>query len=42
MELNLSSEATSCTITQEFVNILQNAKFNYLVHESPLLIPILS
>jgi hypothetical protein len=39
-ELSISWEATSCTVTQEFSNILLNQKNHYYVQKSPPLVPI--
>jgi hypothetical protein len=42
MELNPSSEVTSCVSTQEFPNILWNSNVHHRVHKIPPLISILS
>jgi hypothetical protein len=34
-------EANSCSVTQEISNILWNPKFNFRVHQSPLLFSVL-
>jgi hypothetical protein len=42
MELNPSLEAASYAATEELPNILLNPKVYYSVHQSPLLVPLLS
>jgi hypothetical protein len=41
-ELSPSREAASCAVTQEHPSILWSPKFQYRVHKSTLLVPILS
>jgi hypothetical protein len=42
MELNPFREAAGCAATQEFSNVLWNAKFHFRVHDSSPLASILS
>jgi hypothetical protein len=42
MELSHSSEAVSCAVTQELVNILRNLEVHSRVQNSSQLVPILS
>jgi hypothetical protein len=42
IELSPSSEATSCSVTQEFPRILWNTRVHYRVHNSLLLVSIMS
>jgi hypothetical protein len=42
MDMSLSSEADSCSTTQEITHILRNSKVNCRVHKSTALVPISS
>jgi hypothetical protein len=42
IELSRFSEANSCSVTQEFLNILRNSKIHYCVHNSLPLASFLS
>jgi len=42
MEQSLPREAESLQLGSEFLRILRNQNVRYLIHNSPLLVPILS